>query len=135
MPHPALPAITSRLAELTRAELCALRVCATIGDLLDALDDADCAEREPAQVPAERERPKGSRRDSSASADQPGAGSDPYAQSRPGSPAGRQAAKGHIEEKTINGYGPYLYLRRWTESPVGKGKTLTSTYIGKKPLE
>lgn len=37
-----------------------------------------------------------------------------------------RAAKGHIEEKTINGYGPYLYLRYW------QGKTLKSKYLGKK---
>lgn len=34
-------------------------------------------------------------------------------------------AKGHIEEKLINGYGPYRYLRYW------QGKTLKSQYIGK----
>ena len=34
-------------------------------------------------------------------------------------------AKGHIEEKMINGYGPYRYLRYW------QGKTLKSQYIGK----
>lgn len=38
----------------------------------------------------------------------------------------RPAARGHIEEKMINGYGPYLYLRYW------QGKTLKSKYIGKK---
>ncbi len=41
---------------------------------------------------------------------------------------GKQAgskAKGHIEEKLINGYGPYRYLRYW------QGKTLKSQYIGK----
>lgn len=37
-----------------------------------------------------------------------------------------RVAKGHIEEKTINGYGPYLYLRYW------QGKTLKSKYLGKK---
>lgn len=37
----------------------------------------------------------------------------------------KPAAKGHIEAKTINGYGPYLYLRYWS------GKTLKSKYIGK----
>lgn len=37
----------------------------------------------------------------------------------------RAGAKGHIEEKLINGYGPYLYLRYW------QGKTLKSQYIGK----
>lgn len=40
-------------------------------------------------------------------------------------PSGR-VAKGYIEEKTIRGYGPYLYLRVW------QGKTLTSKYLGKK---
>lgn len=40
-------------------------------------------------------------------------------------PNGR-AARGHVEEKTINGCGPYLYLRYW------EGKTLKSKYIGKK---
>ena len=38
----------------------------------------------------------------------------------------KTAARGHIEEKTINGCGPYLYLRYW------QGKTLKSKYIGKK---
>lgn len=38
----------------------------------------------------------------------------------------RPAARGHIEEKVINGCGPYLYLRYW------QGKTLKSKYIGKK---
>lgn len=37
-----------------------------------------------------------------------------------------RAARGHIEEKTINGCGPYLYLRYW------QGKTLKSKYLGKK---
>ncbi len=37
----------------------------------------------------------------------------------------KPAAKGHIEAKTINGCGPYLYLRYWS------GKTLKSKYIGK----
>ena len=35
---------------------------------------------------------------------------------------------GHIEEKYINGCGPYRYLRVWRN-----GK-LTSKYLGKKPL-
>jgi hypothetical protein len=35
------------------------------------------------------------------------------------------ASGGYLELKTIRGYGPYLYLRRW------KGKRLTSTYLGK----
>jgi len=38
----------------------------------------------------------------------------------------RPDARGHIEEKMINGCGPYLYLRYW------QGKTLKSKYIGKK---
>lgn len=38
----------------------------------------------------------------------------------------RPAARGHIEEKVINGCGPYLYLRYW------QGRTLKSKYIGKK---
>ncbi len=37
----------------------------------------------------------------------------------------KSGAKGHIEAKTINGCGPYLYLRYWS------GKTLRSKYIGK----
>lgn len=40
-------------------------------------------------------------------------------------PSGR-VTKGYIEEKTIRGCGPYLYLRVW------QGKTLTSKYLGKK---
>ncbi len=35
----------------------------------------------------------------------------------------KKAARGHIEWKTINGYGPYKYLRYW------QGKTLKSQYI------
>lgn len=37
----------------------------------------------------------------------------------------KRTAAGHIEAKTINGCGPYLYLRYW------QGKTLKSKYIGK----
>jgi len=33
--------------------------------------------------------------------------------------------KGYIEEKLINGYGPYKYLRLWVNGH------LTSTYLGK----
>lgn len=33
--------------------------------------------------------------------------------------------KGYIEEKLINGYGPYKYLRLWVSGH------LTSTYLGK----
>lgn len=39
--------------------------------------------------------------------------------------ADRPAAKGHIELKTINGCGPYQYLRYWS------GGRLRSKYIGK----
>ena len=39
--------------------------------------------------------------------------------------ATKKAARGHIELKTINGCGPYKYLRYW------QGKTLKSEYIGK----
>jgi hypothetical protein len=41
----------------------------------------------------------------------------------------KKAARGHIEFKMINGFGPYKYLRYW------QGKTLKSVYIddrGKK---
>jgi hypothetical protein len=41
----------------------------------------------------------------------------------------KAAAKGHIETKTINGCGPYLYFRYWS------GKTLKSKYIGKEGKE
>lgn len=40
--------------------------------------------------------------------------------------AGQKPKKGHIEEKIIRGYGPYLYLRFWKEG------SLKSLYIGKK---
>lgn len=40
--------------------------------------------------------------------------------------AGQKPTKGYVEQKMINGYGPYLYLRFWHE---GKLKSL---YIGKK---
>ena len=43
----------------------------------------------------------------------------------PGAKQAASRAKGHIEEKMINGYGPYRYLRYW------QGKTLKSQYIGK----
>ena len=39
--------------------------------------------------------------------------------------AEKKPARGHIELKLINGYGPYQYLRYW------EGKTLKSRYIGK----
>jgi hypothetical protein len=39
--------------------------------------------------------------------------------------SGKKSAKGHIELKMINGFGPYKYLRYWS------GKTLKSEYIGK----
>ena len=42
-------------------------------------------------------------------------------------PAQETKIAGHIELKMIRGYGPYKYLRVW------KGKTLTSTYLGKAP--
>lgn len=42
-----------------------------------------------------------------------------------GEKVNRPAARGHIEAKMINGFGPYLYLRYWS------GKTLKSKYIGK----
>jgi len=35
-------------------------------------------------------------------------------------------ARGHIEYKTINGCGPYAYLRYWS------GQTLKSHYLGKE---
>lgn len=38
---------------------------------------------------------------------------------------GKNGARGHVEWKTINGCGPYAYLRYWS------GKTLKSSYIGK----
>lgn len=38
----------------------------------------------------------------------------------------RPHARGHIEYKTINGCGPYAYLRYWS------GKTLKSVYMGKR---
>lgn len=41
----------------------------------------------------------------------------------PGLKKGGQA--GYVEHKTINGYGPYAYLRFWS------GKTHKSTYLGK----
>lgn len=37
----------------------------------------------------------------------------------------KSGARGHIEAKMINGYGPYLYLRYWS------GGHLRSKYIGK----
>lgn len=40
--------------------------------------------------------------------------------------AGGKRRRGHVEEKMIRGYGPYLYLRYW------EGGSLKSLYIGKK---
>lgn len=42
-----------------------------------------------------------------------------------GKATAKKGARGHIELKMINGYGPYKYLRFW------QGKTLKSEYIGK----
>ena len=42
---------------------------------------------------------------------------------------GRKPKKGHVEQKLINGYGPYLYLRYW------RGGKLRSTYLGKGQVE
>ncbi len=42
-----------------------------------------------------------------------------------GKATAKKEARGHIELKLINGYGPYKYLRYW------QGKTLKSEYIGK----
>ncbi len=42
---------------------------------------------------------------------------------------GRKLKRGHIEQKIINGYGPYLYLRYW------RGGKLRSTYLGKGGAE
>lgn len=39
---------------------------------------------------------------------------------------GKKPRKGYVETKMINGYGPYLYLRFWSEG------RLKSLYIGKK---
>ena len=42
---------------------------------------------------------------------------------------GRKPKRGHVEQKLINGYGPYLYLRYW------RGGKLRSTYLGKGRAE
>jgi len=42
-----------------------------------------------------------------------------------GKSSGTAKSQGHIELKTINGYGPYRYLRYWQD-----GK-LRSSYMGK----
>ena len=42
---------------------------------------------------------------------------------------GRKPKRGHVEQKMINGYGPYLYLRYW------RGGKLRSTYLGKGRAE
>lgn len=41
----------------------------------------------------------------------------------------RRPKRGHVEEKMINGCGPYLYLRHW------RGGKLRSTYLGKGRVE
>ncbi len=47
-----------------------------------------------------------------------------------GSLVGKRGGKGHIELKTINGCGPYRYLRYWGNTDTGK-RTLKSVYLGK----
>lgn len=42
---------------------------------------------------------------------------------------GRKPKRGHVEEKMINGFGPYLYLRYW------RGGKLRSMYLGKGRAE
>lgn len=51
---------------------------------------------------------------------------DPMTQAITSNHSGKRGGKGHIEAKTINGYGPYLYLRYW------HGGKLRSKYLGKK---
>ena len=47
-----------------------------------------------------------------------------------GSPVGKRGGTGRVEEKMINGCGPYRYLRYWGVTEIGK-RTLKSTYLGK----
>ena len=47
-----------------------------------------------------------------------------------GSPVGKRGGAGRVEEKMINGCGPYRYLRYWRVTETGK-RTLKSTYLGK----
>jgi hypothetical protein len=47
-----------------------------------------------------------------------------------GSPVGKRGGAGRVEEKMINGCGPYRYLRYWGVTEGGK-RTLKSTYLGK----
>lgn len=88
--------ITRSLDGLTDREL------ARLSDLAQALIEARAEEREAAEAEADRiEAQKG------------------------GSTKGAKAGRGHLEYKTINGCGPYKYLRFW------EGKTLKSQYLGK----
>ena len=47
-----------------------------------------------------------------------------------GSPVGKRGGAGRVEEKMINGCGPYRYLRYWGVTESGK-RILKSTYLGK----
>jgi len=89
--------VTSRLGQLSQGELIEL------GDMVAALLDVPGVSRFFAPIEGEDD-------DQVADLDRNG---------------DKPAAKGHVEAKMINGYGPYLYLRYW------QGKTLKSKYIGK----
>ena len=92
--------ITNNLGQLSRTELEELQVI--VEALLEATDDA-----EPPEIYPEKKE-------------------ELMRLSFQQAKAGQKPKKGHIEEKIIRGYGPYLYLRFWQEG------SLKSLYIGKK---
>ena len=96
----ALTKITNNLGQLSRPELQELKEI--VNALLEATD------QEESEEVALEEKEDLMRRS--------------YEQAK----AGQKPKRGHLEEKMIRGYGPYLYLRFW------QGGTLKSLYIGKK---
>lgn len=95
--------ITNNLGQLSRSEL--EELSEIVSALLDATDSDDS--QEPEEIyPSKKE--------------------DLMKLSFEQAKAGLKPKKGHVEEKIIRGYGPYLYLRFWKEG------SLKSLYIGKK---
>ncbi len=95
--------ITNNLGQLSRSEL--FELSEIVNALLDATESDDS--QEPPEVSPEKKE-------------------DLMRLSYQQAKAGQKPKKGHIEEKIIRGYGPYLYLRFWQEG------SLKSLYIGKK---
>ena len=98
--------ITNNLGQLSRTELEELKVI--VEALLEATESNDLQEPKEVSLSTPKEK------------------EDLMALSYQQAKAGLKPKKGHIEEKIIRGYGPYLYLRFWKEG------SLKSLYIGKK---